>query len=243
MTKVRDILNDALGLIGVQDPSEGMDATVANLCLRRFNAMLATWSTQSLMVFTYSPTTFPLTINKQSYTIGPGGDFNVARPIWLNKISIIPTASAPNLEIPIDIDSDDDWQNVLIKSVTSTFPLEVHPRGDYPLQMLDFWPIPTAACSVVLYLPQQLTQAISVNDDFVFPPAYEEAIVYTLATRIAPIFGIPVNPDIARVAVNAKDTIKSQNLVVDVLRVESALCGNPTGPSEAAIKSKGRVVD
>lgn len=243
MTKVRDILNDALMLIGVQDPSEGIDSARAGMCLRAFNRMLSTWSAQSLMVFTYTPTTFPLTIGKQSYTIGLGGDFNVDRPIWFNQVSIIPVASSPLLEIPIDIDSDDDWQNVLIKSINSTFPLEVHPRGDFPLQTLDFWPIPSAACSVVLYLPQQLTQATSINDDFVFPPAYEEAIVYTLATRIAPVFGIPVNPDIARVAVNAKSTIESQNLVVPILRVESALCGNPTGPSEAAIKSKGRVVD
>jgi hypothetical protein len=44
-------------------------------------------------------------------------------------------------------------------------------------------------------------------------------------------------------AVAAKDTIQAQNLVVPILRIETALCGNPSGPSEAAIKSKGRVVD
>jgi hypothetical protein len=243
MSKVRDILNDALMLLGVQDPTESINAAQAQACLRRLNAMLSTWSAQGLMVYTFTPTTFPLTIGKQSYTIGAGGDFNVDRPIWLNQVSIIPTASAPNLEIPIDIDSDDDWQNVLIKSVTSTFPLEVHPRGDYPLQTLDFWPVPTAACSVVLYLPQQLGQFATMNDTISFPPGYEEAITYAVVTRIAPLFGIPVSPDIARMAVAAKDTIQAQNLVVPILRIETALCGNPSGPSEAAIKSKGRVVD
>lgn len=242
MSTVRDLLTDTLQLIGVLDPSESISAPVAQACLRRLNAMLNTWSTQGLMVYTLNREVFPLTVGQQDYTLGTGGQLNTTRPVWLNQASIIPSSS-PTLEIPLKFDSDEDWQAVSIKSVTSTFPIEVHPLGNYPLNTLQFWPVPTAPCSVVLYLPQQLGGFTSINDAVSFPPAYEEAIVYSLVPRVAPMFGVSVSPDVQRTAMVAVDAIRAQNLVVDVLSVEPALCGNQIGPSLQAIRSKGRVID
>lgn len=243
MSTVRDLLTDTLQLIGVLDPSETISASVASTCLRRLNAMLNTWSTQGLMVYTLNREVYPLMIGQQDYTLGIGGQIPTVRPVWLNRASIIPTASNPTLEIPLKFDSDEDWQAVSIKSINSTFPLEVHPLGNYPLNTLQFWPIPTAACSVVLYLPQQLGSFATVNDIISFPAAYEEAIVYSLAMRVAPMFGVSVSPDVQRTAMVAIDSVRAQNLVVDRLSVDSSYCGNSGGPSLQAIRSKGFVVD
>lgn len=243
MTTVRELIQDAVYLLGVVDPTESLNASFAAQGLRRLNAMLQTWSAESLMVYTQNREVFPLVVGQQDYTLGPGGNFNTTRPIWFDQASIIPTASAPTLEIPLKIDSDEDWQDVSIKSINSTFPLEVHPLGNFPLNTLQFWPIPTAACSVVLYLPQQLGAFTSVDDTVLLPPGYEEAIIYNLAARMAPMFGTATPPDVARVAISSKDTLKSQNMVPSILAVDSALCGNMTGPSLSAIKSKGYVVD
>lgn len=242
MSTVRDILEDSLSLIDALAAGEAMTPEDASRCLRRLNAMLNTWSTQGLMVYTLNREVFPLTIGVQDYTLGTGGTLNTERPVWLNQASIIPISS-PTLEIPLKFDSDEEWQDVSIKAITSTFPLEVHPLGNYPLNTLQFWPIPTAACSVVLYVPQQLGSFASINDQVSFPPGYEEAIVYSLAPRIAPMFGTQVSPDVQRTAMIAIDAIRSQNLVVSTLSVDPALCGNQSGPSLQAIRSRGRVVD
>lgn len=62
--------------------------------LSRLNAMVAGWRTQYGTVTAVQRTVFPLVNNKQTYTIGLGGDFNVPRPetipsaaLWLNALS------------------------------------------------------------------------------------------------------------------------------------------------------------
>ena len=243
MSTVRDLLSDALLLLGVQDPSEAMSADVAAVCLRRLNAMLNTWSAQSLMVYTSNRVVLPLTIGQAAYTLGTGGDLNTPRPVWFTLASVIPTASAPTLEIPVDILDDAQWQDVSIKTISSNFPLQIHPRGDYPMNTIDVWPVPTAACSLVLYPPQQLGSFTSLDTVVSLPAAYEEAITYNFAPRIASIFGAATPPDVARIAMISLDAVRAQNLQTPLLRVDSSMCGNGSGPSDQAVRSKGYVVD
>ncbi len=87
------LIRDSYGDLGVLGLDEGLDAGLAQDALRRLNALINTWRTQSLTVLTIERHVFPIVANKQTYTIGPGGDFNVPRPqsingagLWLNAL-------------------------------------------------------------------------------------------------------------------------------------------------------------
>lgn len=68
------------------------------------------------MIFNVARNVYPLVSGQQAYTIGPGGNFNPPRPIWIQDAGIISTTSALQpLELPMAILSDDEWAGLSIK--------------------------------------------------------------------------------------------------------------------------------
>jgi len=90
----------AMDLVGNYAPGEPIAADEKTDALRRLNNMVSGWRTQSLIVLAVERNVFPLVANKQTYTIGIGGDFNVPRPIaisgaglWMNALAAAQTVT------------------------------------------------------------------------------------------------------------------------------------------------------
>jgi len=220
-TTVRDVIAGSFRLLAGDDQTFGADDY--KNAMYSLNSMLQTWTTEGLTVYTINRTVLPLTIGVQAYTLGTGGTLNMARPTWIENMSVIPTGISPLVEIPIKILLDEDWQQVLVKSVASTFPIACYPQGDFPLNTLNFWPIPTVACSVVLYTPGSFGDFQTINDAVSFPNGYERAMRYNLAMEIAPEYGIEVSSTVQGIAYVAKNQIRARNHTPVFLRSDNAL--------------------
>lgn len=243
MTKVRDILTDSLIEIGVLDPSESIDATVAQFALREFNRMIQAWNTEDLMVYTVNRQLFPLVPGQQVYTLGVGGNFNTTTPVRPGQIDMVSVLfGSPAVEIPIDILNDEEWRDMSVKQVNSTFPLMVWSNGNYPLNDLSFWPIPQMVNSVVLYIWGQTTEFPDVNATVTFPQGYEDAMVPSLALRLCPSYGVQPNPMTIAKAQAAKTRIKHLNSEPTYRSADSVVMGNGTG-ADIWRKSRGYVLD
>ena len=96
MTKVREIIQDALIEIGAQAPADAMPAEDAAYGLRALNRMIQKWNTEELMVYTINRQEFPIVENKQKYTIGIGGDIDIPRPVKIQMASVMIQTNAPN---------------------------------------------------------------------------------------------------------------------------------------------------
>ena len=220
-TTVRDVIAGAFRLMAGDDQTfTAQDYTNA---LQALNGMLQTWTIESLSVWTINRTVLPLTIGTQAYTLGTGGTLNMARPTWIENMSILQTTVTPNIEIPIQILQDQDWMNIPIKAVSSTFPTACYPQGDYPFNTLNFWPIPTQACSVVLYTPGPFGGFATINDAFSMPNGYERAIRFNLAVELCPEYGIEASPSVLGIAHQAKNELKIRNYQPNYLTVDAAL--------------------
>lgn len=68
-----------VGIIG-EDQASTVPASIYQDALRRLNNLVSGLQTQPGTVACIERTIFPLVANKQTYTIGLGGDFNVPRP-------------------------------------------------------------------------------------------------------------------------------------------------------------------
>lgn len=80
--------------VGILDSSETLTAYQAQDGLRRLNNMVAGWRTQFGTVLAIERQVFALVADKQTYSIGLGGDFNIPRPmgvvgagLWLSGLS------------------------------------------------------------------------------------------------------------------------------------------------------------
>lgn len=242
MSSARDIVQGALKLLGLFNSADSMTAEEAADGLTVLNDLLSSWNTENHNVYNITRSVFALTPATQQYTLGSGGTLNMTRPARVSWASIIPVASSPNTEIPIDMLDDKQWQETLVKSITGPFPVAMYLSPDMPLMNLYFWPIPTAACSVVLYSWGLLSAFSTLSDTVSFPPGYERALKFNLAVDMAPMYGLEASPTVQRIAMQSKYSIRLQNWDPTRMSVDNALLAEKVF-SDVAVQSRGRVVD
>ena len=191
--------------------------------------MLDVWDSDGLMIFTTQITDFPLTGAKQTYTLGAGGDFDMDRPAFIDRASIVLLSNpAQPLEYPIPVYTTQDWQEkVPIKNSPGNLPLLVYDDGAFPLRNLTFWPFATDNTTFRLYSWQRLSKFTDLTTAIAFPPTYAEAIRFNLAVRLAPEFGVSVSPEVASLAASSLAALKASN--PDETKLRSDLRGSATG--------------
>ena len=235
-----DLIERALKTVGVLAPGETATAADASDAFTILNNMIDTWATQRLTIFHTAREVFDLAAATQDYTIGPGGTFDIVRPLWIAAASIIPdknASDAQKIELPISAALNiNQWQNVAIKGTTSTFPTEFYydkawggiagalPSLASGLALISVWPVPRSSdCQLVLYAPTPLSQFTDRTSAYTFPPGYEEAMRYQLALRLAPEFGRQLSPEVVMLASECLGNIKRVNTSDAELSIDPAL--------------------
>lgn len=89
MATATSLITAAFQDLGVYQPGETVTSTDLNTGLERLNRLVSTWRTMDLTVLAVERMIFSLTANQQQYSIGPGGDFDVARPQQVNGAALL----------------------------------------------------------------------------------------------------------------------------------------------------------
>jgi hypothetical protein len=196
VTTANDIVDLSLrdaGIIGVGQVALAEDA---NRGLMRFNFMLGQWQVQRYLVW-HLVDVAKVSTGAQSYTVGPGGDFNVAAaPDRLEAAFFRQLANAGQpIDYPLEIlESREDYNSIALKSLT-TFPSYVFYDSDYPLGRVFPWPIPQAVLyEVHLTLKAVLAQVANLATVLNLPLEYFEAITSNLAVVLRDAYDLPPKP-------------------------------------------------
>jgi hypothetical protein len=242
MTTVAELVRDALIEVGSITPDETLTANESDHAIRVLNRMIQQWNAEGIMVYTMDRQTFSLVNGQQMYTIGPGGDFPVARPVVIEMVSVQNSALPKPVEIPVHLMTDHEWRGVTVKNTPGVFPTQMWATGNVPLNQLYFWPVPgDSDYDVVLYTWGQTAAYTSVTSTVTFPPAYEEAIVSNLSLRLITSYGRTADPLLMQRAFRSKELIASINNEPLYAHTDLGL-GNPNTGSKA-IQSFGIVID
>jgi hypothetical protein len=181
----------------------------------KLNDMLATWSSERLMIYGISLGVYPLVADQISYTIGGagggvGGALNALRPISITAANII--TPSLSLTYALKLLTTTEYNAIRDHSATATLPTSLYNDALYPTSTLYLWPLPNSSSTqLVLYTWQQLTQFVTLADTLDFPPGYERAITYSLAVELAPEYRTQVPPEVFRIAMEAKASLKAVN--------------------------------
>lgn len=221
------LITGALRLINCVASGELPTSSEANDCLSAFQDMVDSWNADRAAVFTIGYADYALTLNQQSFTLGPGGDFNATRPPKIVGMSAILLFSPTNpVEVPIDMYSRWEWQNKIpVKATTGSFPQVCYDDGGMPLRTLRFWPIPAEQQNNVrIYSWTPLAWPATLQTLLNFPPGYARAFRYNLAVELAGEFGAQIPPQVAAIAASTLAAIKTMNapdlqLVSDLLPI------------------------
>jgi len=225
----QEIITSSIRLIGQLIRGRTPSATESQEALWILNNMLSLWSTQRLFIYHIDRSTYTLTANTSTYTIGDGGTFDSGGPVRIERATVILTDTTDEREEELDSLSFSDWATVRIKARTAQRPREYYNDRQHPLSTLHFYPVPTVAHDIGIYSWQVLSQIPELATAFIFPDGYADAVRFNLALRLAPEWGLVPRPDVQEFAREALALVKSANTVTDVLGVDPALLQNRLG--------------
>jgi hypothetical protein len=224
-------INDAIIELGVYAPGETMSDADSEQCLRRLNQMLDTWSTESLTVFALTEQTGALVANKNSYTIGTGGDFNLTRP---DRVKYGPGAAycmmpGNNQRFMVDVIPQDQWNLIgNLLDVTSNIVLQMFYDPQFPLGKINVYPTPNTNINLFWDSDLPFTQFANLATNVTFPPGYDLAITLNLALQIKSIFTqAPIDPLLVKRAGEAKAAVKRLNYRQNVALFDPAIVASP----------------
>jgi hypothetical protein len=209
----KDLILDALIEIGAVSPEEELDTSDAAPGLRKLQRLIDQWNARRINVYNVGFQTYQLVANKAPHSIGPSNaDFIVAqRPIKIVAANIVLTGVNPTVRAPVAIRDDAWWAANRVRDVATSIPTDLYYSPDVPNGTLNFWPVPNVAQQVELETWTLLTQVATVNDPLALPPAYWDALVYSLAVSLAPSYEKAPSPALLALRAEAMKAIQGNN--------------------------------
>jgi hypothetical protein len=222
----RDMMTGALRLINVVQANEVPTATDMDIALYSLDSMIDSWSNNRLMIYSINEYNFTLT-GATSYTLGPGGDFNVERPMAVEQCYARLHAGSPQqLDIAMQPLTDAQYAGIAVKNTTSSFPFAFYDDRAYPLRTITKFPVPGPGNELAMWLREPLLDLTSLDAVVDFPPGYERALRYNLACELAPEFGKTVQMEVSQRALAGIADIQRLNSVPRYIKGDGGMTRN-----------------
>lgn len=232
MARVQDLINGALRRIGVLAEGEVPPFDQSNDALIALNDLVDQWAGEKLQVYTETRTVSTLTASQASFTVGPSGNINIVRPMFIRHVNYQDTSQSPTYEYQLPpLLTEDAYARITMKSQTSTLPQVAYYNPTFPLGTLIPWPIPTSATlQWVLYHSTAVPVFAALTTTVSLPPGYNRMMRSNLAIEIAPEYGKQPDAALIRTAVDSMAAVKRSNKrLMDLSFEAAALVQNRVG--------------
>ncbi len=214
MSTAASLITLALRDIQVLDETETPSAALMADALTTLNQMLSMWQIERMFVYAQIDTTFAAN-GSTTYTVGTGGNFNIAAPARIDYAFL----RVNGLDYPVEILGNwEEYQAISLKAVPGTYPEVLYYNPTYPLATLYLYPQPTTGTLHLVsstVFPVYATSADGIN----LPTEYDMAIRFSLCEILAAMMGKALRPDIAGLAARARRVIKANNLRIKELEL------------------------
>jgi hypothetical protein len=184
----------ALRTLGVLAVDQTPSATEYTNALVKLNALIGELRVEGLKVWQRTSYTMSLTSGTSSYNIGTGQTLNTPYPIHLLQAVRLDANSSTKVEMEIIADVNFNH----LPSNSSGVPIQVTYQPKMNLGTIKVWPTPDSYSqtnvTIQLTYLRPLEYFSASTDTADFPEEWVSAIIYGLAVRLAPEYGVPL-PD------------------------------------------------
>lgn len=213
MATVLDLVSASLREIGAFAAGETLPYDDAHDAFLRLNRFLDRMAGENLTIYSITRSTSTLTASQASFTVGSGGNINITRPTFIDRVSFIDTSMDPDAEFSLGtLMTEQEYQSVTLKALTSTYPQRAYYNPTYPLGTLIPWPIPTSSTlQWVIYHYAAVPQFAALSTTISLPPSYYEFLVQNLALLLCPSYERQPHPVLVKSAADSMATMKRLN--------------------------------
>jgi hypothetical protein len=236
-----DLILSAFKRIGVIAGTDTPTADMAQDGLTRLNTLVDSWHIQRGTIQGIRRFTYALVASQggptNPYLIGTGQQFNQARPVWIDRASIIYGSGTTAIEIPMQmVSTPDEYAAITEKDDTSPIPTVFYYEG-VGSGAIYLWPVASSALqSIALYAPVAVSQfADYATTSYTLLPGYRLALETNLALHLIPEYpreGYSVDPMLVKLATESLAYIKRSNTNPGLLQCDRALLTGGYGPGD-----------
>jgi hypothetical protein len=225
MATAADLINSALRLIGQLAESEVPSNATSQDSLVALNQMIDSWSTERLSVFSTQDQVETWPANTRSRTFGPTGDIVGTRPAYFDDSTYFLDPST-GVSYGLKFINQQQYNGIAFKTVTSTYPQVIWVNMTFPNVEVYVYPVPTRTLEFHFVSVEPLIQPAILTTALAYPPGYLRALRYNLAMELAPEFGVEPSPQVQRIAMTSKRTLKRVNAPDDLMSVPFSIVGS-----------------
>jgi len=208
-----------IGKDQVPAPDEAADA------LAELNRFLDELWIDKLAVFHVLVEQFALQANKQTYTMGAGGDFNTTRPVKVVPGCRFTVANGVDRQLTV-LTERKAWEEIPYKGAVAP-PMVLFVDEAMPLANVSFYPVPDQAYPVFINSWGRLQNVAALATVLSLPPGYESLLLNGLAVRLAPDYGLEAPASVQRAYGRVKASLALVNYELPVLSLPSAVLTRP----------------
>jgi hypothetical protein len=196
---------------------------------QRLNELIDVMALQPLMIYSQTRSTFTISSSKgilgTPYTIGPSGDVNIVRPLWIEDVRFQDTSVSPTLERPLWKLTPQAYRTIPMKGLTSVYPNSWYYEPTAPTGSLYLWMVPTSTTlQGVLYALTAVARFGAITDLVALPPGYLGYLRDALALELWPEYRDgPPDVSLVKSVMEKKALIKAANLRMSDLAIDPAL--------------------
>lgn len=213
------LIQDALTEIGAYSVGNAISAADAQFALTKLNNLLDQWNAEPLKIYakTFTQANMITGLGTVPLKIGPtAGNWMVVsqRPEKILAANVILNNASPTnfIRQPLNIRDAAWWAQQRTPQIQTSLPTDVYYNPSWPDGQLYIWPVPTVAYPLELELWGILTGFTSLTTpQFSMPPAYYNAVMYSLAIMLSGPFRATLSPSTIKAAQLAIATVENMN--------------------------------
>lgn len=229
ISTVNDLVGAALVDSGVVGQGQTPSPEDANKAWLITNLLAGQWNRKRWLIWHLIDVS-KVSTGALSYTIGPGGDFNVPRPDRLedgNFARQITVNNPQQVDYPLHlIESREDYNRIVLKTM-GTFPNEIFYDSAYPLGNVFVWPIPQAGLyEIHLALKDTIPLFTSLPQSIVLPPEHQAALYYNVIVRLRAAYQLPADPVMVSLARESLNVIRGANTQIPTSKMPRQVLNN-----------------
>lgn len=180
----------ALRKLGVLYEGQSASSSQITTGAEALNSMIKAYHADGMPLWAIKEYTFTVTSGTRDYTIGVSQTIDVPMPL---KVLQAYRTQTSGTNTPMNVVNHYDFNLLpLTPNTISGVPVTLFYQ---PLSMygtIRLWPIPSDSTTTVTITYQRPFEDMdSASDNFDFPPYWMDAIIYGLAWRLCPEYGIP----------------------------------------------------
>lgn len=185
-----ELISAALRKLAVLSGGSSPETYQITDATQALNAMIKGFQADGMPVWAMKSYTFTVTNNISQYLIGVGQTLNTPQPLKVTQAWRSEGSSTAN--IPMNVYTDYNY-NLLPLAVSSGTPVNLYYQPLNGYGVINLWPLPNnSTTTITLRYQRPFEDMVSATDDFDFPSYWEEALIYGLAMRLAPEYGVPL---------------------------------------------------